>query len=452
MVGIELLVMTRCLILAPLYPSLASVVLERLGFLNTYAALEGTAIDVVPVQLADGHGGVLVGIHFDKGETPVGLETGLDDETKVLEQRNNVGLGRVGSQITNVAGSLPGRRLIDNHVVAVDAMSREVVVAVRGGWGHAHLLHCLLLGNGRLALLVGPVAADGTGPEPLAIHGAQGLFGIWALTESNEAIATGAAGLHIPHDASFRDGAKGREGLEKNLVVYFIGKITDKDVEMVRSVFFVAVVRLVGPVDSNFLWGRLLARPISLSDCVAVTYRLMDSATVQGLHGTLGGTGVIVLNETIVVALGLNPPNLVNRRTRDRKGIRTTCILVRNDLDTLNMAGGLEDLAQDVLGDPGVQATHIQGTLVRLRSSATTEGGTAAGGHDAALVAAATHRGSDCGRDRVGVLRNMQGRGRHVRRVRASVLAVLVAGRARVGLRRRRELARGRGGTVISHL
>lgn len=109
-------------------------------------------------------------------------------------------------------------------------------------------------------------------------------------------------------------------------------------------------------------------------------------------------------------------------------------------------------MTQDVLGDARVQASDIQRTLVRLRGSTATEGTTAAGRHHAALVTAATHRRSDRGRDRIGVLRNMERRGRQVRRVRAGVLAILVARRTRVGLRRRWELARGRGRTVVSHL
>ena len=42
---------------------------------------------------------------------------------------------------------------------------------------------------------------------------------------------------------------------------------------------------MVGPVDANLL--------------------LVDATAVKGLHGALGGTGVVVLNETVVVALGL---------------------------------------------------------------------------------------------------------------------------------------------------
>lgn len=164
-------------------------------------------------------------------------------------------LGSVGSQVTDVASGLPGWGLVDDHVVAVDAMGREVVVAVRRGRGHAHLLHGLLLGHGRLALLVGPVAADSTGAEPLAIHGAEGLLGIRALAEGDEAIATRAAGFHVPHDTGLGNGTKGREGLEENFIIDFIRQIADEDMKMVRSVLLVGAVGLIGPVDANLLYG-----------------------------------------------------------------------------------------------------------------------------------------------------------------------------------------------------
>ena len=194
-----------------------------------------------------------MGVHLDERKAAVGLEARLDHKTKVLEERDDVVLGRVRGQVAHVAGRLPGRGLIDNHVVAVDAVGREVVVAVRRGRGHAHLLHGLLLGHGWLALLVGPVAADGTGAEPLAVHGAQSLLGIRALAERDEAVATRAAGLHVPHDAGLGDGAEGGEGLQQDLVVHLVGKIADEDVEMVRGVLLVVVVGLISPIHANFL-------------------------------------------------------------------------------------------------------------------------------------------------------------------------------------------------------
>jgi hypothetical protein len=116
------------------------------------------------------------------------------------------------------------------------------------------------------------------------------------------------------------------------------------------------------------------------------------------------------------------------------------------------MTSRLEDLAENILGDARIQASNIERTLVGLGGRATTERAAAAGRDDAALVAARAHRGGDGSRDRVRVLRNMQRRRRHVGGILASVLAVLVARSARVGLRGRRELARGRGRTVVSHV
>ena len=80
-----------------------------------------------------------------------------------------------------------------------------------------------------------------------------------------------------------------------------------------------------------------------------------------------------------------------------------TCILVRNDFDALDMASRLEDLPQHVLGDARVQASHIQGPFVRLRSGATRDvAGTATGWrHDIGA-----HWGADCSGNGVVVLRD----------------------------------------------
>lgn len=137
-------------------------------------------------------------------------------------------------------------------------MRGEVVVAVRGGGRHSHRGHSLLLRNGRLALLVRPVATDGTRAEPLAIHRAERLLRITAFTEGDETVTTRATSLHIPHDARFRNGAKGGESLEKNLIIDLVRQVADEDMEVVRRVFLGLVVRLVGPVDANFLVQRLL--------------------------------------------------------------------------------------------------------------------------------------------------------------------------------------------------
>ena len=41
--------------------------------------------------------------------------------------------------------------------------------------------------------------------------------------------------------------------MKKNLVVNFIAKVTDKNMEMVRGVFLIGIVRLIGPINADFL-------------------------------------------------------------------------------------------------------------------------------------------------------------------------------------------------------
>ncbi|RXK34164.1 hypothetical protein BBD39_06140 [Arsenophonus endosymbiont of Bemisia tabaci Asia II 3] len=202
----------------------------------TYAALQRTAVDLVAVELADGVGGVLVGVHLDEGETTVRLEASLGDVAKVLEQRDEVVLSGVGSEVADVASGLPSGSLLNDHLVGVGALGGEAVVTEGGSRSESHLAHSLLLGVRRLALLVGPVAADGARSEPLAVHVGESLLGVAALTESNETVATRATGLHVPHDAGLGDGAEGREGLEEDLIVDFVGEIADEDVEVIGSV------------------------------------------------------------------------------------------------------------------------------------------------------------------------------------------------------------------------
>lgn len=108
------------------------------GNTSTYAALQRTTVDVVTVELTDGHGSVLVGVHLDEGKSTIRLETGLGNITKVLEKRNKIRLGSVGRQIADIAGCLPLRSLRDNHVVTLHTVGWEVVVSEGSGGCHAH--------------------------------------------------------------------------------------------------------------------------------------------------------------------------------------------------------------------------------------------------------------------------------------------------------------------------
>jgi hypothetical protein len=193
-----------------------------------------------------------VGIHLNEGESAVRLETRLGDIAKVLEQGDQVRLCSIGGQVADIASRLPLRSLLDNHLVAPDAMG-ELVMPKRSGGRHSHGGHGLLLGNGGLALLVSPVAADRARAQPLSVHGTERTLGISALTEGDEAIAARPSSLHVPHDTSFGYGTKCAERLQQHLIVDFVAKVAHEDVEVVGRVFLSSVVRLVRPVDADFL-------------------------------------------------------------------------------------------------------------------------------------------------------------------------------------------------------
>ena len=110
-------------------------------------------------------------------------------------------------------------------------------------------------------------------------------------------------------------------------------------------------------------------------------------------------------------------------------------VLVRNDLDALDVAGGLEDLAQDVLGDARVQASHIQCAFVRLGGGAARDVArpSAGGRHDVCA-----HGRADGRRDGIRVLRDDDG----CERRRGHVLLRLAGGAAVVA----RGAGRGRRG------
>ena len=105
---------------------------------KTYTALEGAAIDIIATQLTDCHCCVLVSIHLNKCKTSICLKPRLNNKTEVLEQWNEIILGGVWSQIANIASRLPGGSLRNNHVIALNAMSWEVMMSKGSCWGHSH--------------------------------------------------------------------------------------------------------------------------------------------------------------------------------------------------------------------------------------------------------------------------------------------------------------------------
>lgn len=127
------------------------------------------------------------------------------------------------------------------------------------------------------------------------------------------------------------------------------------------------------------------------------------------------------------------------------KGSHYTNVLVRNNLNALDVTSGLEDLAQDVLGDSRVQATHIQSSFVRLGSRTTRDIPSAAAGgrHDVCA-----HGRADGRRDGIRVLRDDDGRQRRGRHVLLGLArSTPIVARGACGGRRRRHLSL-RGGRV----
>jgi len=196
----------------------------------------------------------------------------------------------------------------------------------------------------------------------------------------------------------------------------------------------------------------------------------VDTATVQSLHGALSRTWVVKFHETVVVALAvelLRKLAVTHRHKRQRKyhfsklisekgqiipPPNATHILVRDYLDAKHVAGGFEDLLKDVLRDPGVQTTDVEGSLVGLGRSTTNISSSASGRHHAA-----GHGRSHGSGDRVGVLwddhRRPRGR-RHVRRVGlaialGAIVLLVLSTSSRLGNRRQR--GRGRSRSVFSH-
>lgn len=86
-----------------------------------------------------------MGVHFYEREPSISLEAGLDNVTEILEERDEIILSRVRREISDIASRLPGRSLLDNHIIALDSVGWEVVMAERSSWRHAHGRHGLLL-------------------------------------------------------------------------------------------------------------------------------------------------------------------------------------------------------------------------------------------------------------------------------------------------------------------
>lgn len=102
-----------------------------------------------------------------------------------------------------------------------------------------------------------------------------------------------------------------------------------------------------------------------------------------------------------------------------RKRERKTHVLVGNDLDTLDMAGRLKYLSQDIFRDTCIQASYVQGAFVWLRGSSTHVAASSGRRHHIPR-----HWGGDGGRDWVGVLGNNHWGKRWRRHMRRVALAI----------------------------
>lgn len=191
------------------------------------------------------------------------------------------------------------------------------------------------------------------------------------------------------------------------------------------------------------------------------THVVVDAATVESLHASLGRTRVVVLNKPVVEALhSAHQPwieKIIGQSAKEGRGWDDSAKsqhevtysgsaggLVRDNLNTLDVASRLEDLAQNVLSDSGIESTNVQGPLVRLRRGAARGVGGASGArrrHDASR-----HGRADGGRDGVRVLRDDNGGERRRRHVLLGVaLLAIVARRAGGGRWGRQAGARGCG-------
>ena len=128
---------SRWTILAPLRQTWLANICQKACF-TAHAALKRSTIDVVAAKLTDRHGCILVGIHLNKSKATIRLEASLSDKAKILEERNKIVLSGVGSKITDVASGLPLGSLRNDHLIALHAVCREVVVAEGSGRSHSH--------------------------------------------------------------------------------------------------------------------------------------------------------------------------------------------------------------------------------------------------------------------------------------------------------------------------
>jgi hypothetical protein len=125
--------------------------------------------------------------------------------------------------------------------------------------------------------------------------------------------------------------------LEKDLIVDFVGQVTDEDVEVVGSILLGGVVRLISPVDANFLSES--DHTLCLSSALRA-YVVVDATAVESGHASLCRTRIIVFYKSIVETLRVHG-------------------FVWNNLDALDVSSRLKNLTQHIFSYSGVQSSHV---------------------------------------------------------------------------------------------
>ena len=235
-----------------------------------------------------------------------------------MEKGDEIGLGGVWSEVSNVDSAVVRGGLLDHSLVgerATGKIDRGRNADASGGTAGSGSD-----GWGALGLLIRPVDSNSTRAEPLAIHGSDCLFGVGLVAEGEETVTTRFSGVHVPHDTGIREGAECTECLGEDLVVNLGAEITDEDMEMCGGVLLV-LTALVCPVDTDL--------------------RIENLAAIEGLKSSLCSTHVHVLNETIVETAVLVVP-------------------VGDNLYMLNRTGDSEDLCEHVFGNPRREVSDVE--------------------------------------------------------------------------------------------
>ena len=170
-----------------------------IGSIFAPTTLDRPAMHHLTLKLNDRHSSMLVGVKLDEREATISLHANLGKIADRLEQRNEVCLGAIGYQVTDVNSGVVRRCLLYNGLVgegtALEIDWCRCSTKCSGGTGRRSC-------SSSLSFLIRPVDTDGTGAEPFPVHGSDGLFSVCLVPEREETVTTRFAGIHIPHHTS----------------------------------------------------------------------------------------------------------------------------------------------------------------------------------------------------------------------------------------------------------